>query len=76
MKKEYQEYAAEQCESGNSCPAQDLVPHVCHTKKDFDKQSKAFHPDKNIGCPDESKDKWEQFQSFASCGNRSVLPRE
>ena len=52
--------------TGN-CPSHDKEPIPCETKRDYFNQAKIFHPDKNTGCVDASKIKFQNLGEI--CAN-------
>jgi hypothetical protein len=53
-----------------SCPSRGKTPQHCTTKKEYFKQARIFHPNNNLGCTEEAKEKfqllnnmWDEFNN-------------
>ncbi len=48
------------------CPSEGIEPINCEDKRDFIRQSRIFHPDKNPGCIDSSTEKFKTLSNICS----------
>ena len=48
------------------CPADQNIPKLCSTRKDYIEQTRIFHPDKNIGCRDQAKRKFQTLEAVCN----------
>lgn len=48
----------------DTCPCRNVDPHKCETKKDYFKQSRIFHPDKNPGCKELAAEKMQLLNNL------------
>jgi len=48
----------------DTCPCRNVDPRKCETKKDYFKQSRIFHPDKNPGCKELAAEKMQLLNNL------------
>ena len=53
--------------SNDGCPSEGKDPVNCESKKDYLKQTRIFHPDKNPNCIEDATSKFQALQNTPTC---------
>ena len=53
----------------NKCRSKNKEPHKCENDKEYRIQALLFHPDRNKGCPDEAKKKFNKLNKLCKGGD-------